>query len=47
MPTVLNEMPDKSSTDTDFCNKIGTFETSRLHRVMSAFGGNPEDIYSD
>jgi putative ABC transport system substrate-binding protein len=23
---------------------IGTFETCRLHRAMSAFGGDPEDI---
>jgi hypothetical protein len=26
---------------------LGTFETCLLHRVTSAFRGNPEDICSD
>jgi hypothetical protein len=26
---------------------LATFETGRLHRAMSAFEGNPEDICSD
>jgi hypothetical protein len=30
----------------EFCNTIGTFATCQLHRTMSAFRGNPEDMCS-